>query len=219
VVELPVLGALLGEVLGELLGELLLEEPVPDEVLELPLIPDEVPPAAPDLSKWASHSAREIWPSLLVSTDEKLGDEALLEEPPAEALPDDMLPDEPLELLSDADGEDTDGEEADGDDEDDDGLLDDDEDCATANVERAKSTAAVVTLRVLGMEAPVVGWTNCSQPGASAMPQGQALAQGRCIYCNAPRVIKTSAWTSRASSPSCRWRRRGASPRHPRRSA
>jgi hypothetical protein len=62
-----------------------------------------VPPLAapePDLLKWASHSERETWPSLFLSTDEKLG--ALLEpdmplEPPAaEPLLEDGVLDEPL---------------------------------------------------------------------------------------------------------------------------
>jgi hypothetical protein len=48
---------LLGEVLGEVV---LLPEPVAPEL-------------EPDLLKYASHSEREIWPSLLVSTDEKVG--------------------------------------------------------------------------------------------------------------------------------------------------
>jgi hypothetical protein len=50
-------------------------------VVELPLVPPLAAPA-PDLSKWASHSERETWPSLLVSIAEKLGAEllALLDE-------------------------------------------------------------------------------------------------------------------------------------------
>lgn len=139
----------------------------PDVLLEpLPLIPEDdpdVPPDAPlvpepDLLKCASHSAREICPSLLVSTDEKLGEEALLEElPEAEGREDDDedpdppdAADESVELLPDVDGEEADGVEVEGD-EVDGLLLDDDDDCATANVESAKRTAAVVTLRALGM--------------------------------------------------------------------
>jgi hypothetical protein len=190
--EPPVLGALgLGALVVVpdelLLGELLLEPELLEPELP-PLMPDEpeLPPAAPvelepdlDLLKCASHSAREIWPSLLVSTDEKLGVEELLDEPPA----DDLL-DLSLELLlPEADGEedeDDDGvvavslellPEADGeDDEDDDGVLldeplellpvaegddfdesDDEDDCAAARLDSANNTAAAVMLRVLGI--------------------------------------------------------------------
>jgi hypothetical protein len=71
----------------------------------------------------------------LVSASEKFGADMLLDEPLTEDEP-------PAELLPDVDGVD----------EDDDGLLEDDEDCATANVDSAKSTAAVMMLRVLGMD-------------------------------------------------------------------
>ena len=174
--------------------EVLPDVPAPEPVeLPLPLMPEEpevVPPDAPlelepDLLKWASHSWREIWPSLFVSTDEKLGELALLlEDPLAAGLldePPDDMPEEPPELLPEAAGEDdepdapdepealeesddplevlpdADGEEAAGADED--GLLDDEEeDCATANVESANRTAAVVTLRALGIdESPCSG--------------------------------------------------------------
>jgi hypothetical protein len=67
---------------------------------------------------------------LFVSAAEKFGVEVelLLIEPPADDVDDGVLEDE------------------------DDGVLDDDEDdCATASVDSAKSTAAVVTLRVLDM--------------------------------------------------------------------
>ena len=82
--EAPLLG-----VLGEV-GELLPEPAAPE--LELPLAPELVPPVAPleldpDLLKWASHSEREIWPSLLVSTAEKVGS-AMLELAPLELEPD-----------------------------------------------------------------------------------------------------------------------------------
>lgn len=142
-----------------------------DVLLEpLPLMPDEepdVPPDAPlelepDLSKCLSHSAREIWPSPLVSTDVKLGEEALLEELPEAAGEDEDddpdapdAPAEPVELLPEADGVEVDGDDVEG-------LLDEDEDCATANVESANRTAAVVTLRALGMDGNLlVGWLNC----------------------------------------------------------
>jgi hypothetical protein len=136
-VELPELEplepVLLPEVLGEVLGEV-------DELPELePLVP---PLDAPllDLSKWASHSAREMLPSLLVSTDVKLGAEelALLLEPDA---PDEGEDDEDeegeleLELEPEADGVDGEDEEE---------LL-----CATAMPDRAKSAAAVAALMTL----------------------------------------------------------------------
>jgi hypothetical protein len=73
-------GLLLGElVLGELLlGELLLDVP-PLEELEL----------LPDLLKYASHSCREIDPSLFLSTDENVGVELLELLAPPEALGED----------------------------------------------------------------------------------------------------------------------------------
>ena len=93
-------GLLLGELLlGELLlGELLLEVP-PLEELEL----------LPDLLKYASHSCREIDPSLFLSTDENVGVELLELLAPPEALGED---DEEDEL-----GEDELGEAALGEDE------------------------------------------------------------------------------------------------------
>ncbi len=83
------LGVLLPEVL---LGVLLLG------VLLLP--PEEL---EPDLLKCLSHSARDTWPSLFVSTLEKLGEDMLPEllpdEPPEEVLPDapEDAPDDPVE--------------------------------------------------------------------------------------------------------------------------
>jgi hypothetical protein len=161
------------------LGEVVLDG---DELDELPLMPDElelddgveldegvvldVPPELePDLLKWASHSAREIDPSLFVSTAEKLGAEELLAlEPPL--LDMDGLEDEPLVeldgvVLEDdplADGvvdcEDEVDEEpvAAGDDE-------EDEDCATASVDSANSTAAVMVPTVLSMRFLLGDWT------------------------------------------------------------
>ena len=116
---------------------------------------------------------RDTWPSLFLSTEEKLGlDELLLEpdipleplvlEPPEAALPDDLeVSDEPDELLPDAAGEDEEPDEPDellpdaaGEDEDE--LLPDaageDEDeelCATATLDSANSAAAVAALRTL----------------------------------------------------------------------
>ena len=155
-----------------LLGDLVVapvEPPVEPDVLPLPIepvellplepdVPEElVPPLLelePDLLKCASHSEREIWPSLFVSTDEKLGCEALLllepelgevllDEPPAAPV-DDL----PLDELPLADGEDDELPLADGEAE----LPDDDlSSAATASVERAKSAAAVVTVTVLSI--------------------------------------------------------------------
>ena len=112
-----------------------------------------------------------------MSTDEKLGVEALLDEPPLEELPllpdvegevadgedEDGLLDEPLEeppvaalpdvpapLLPEVEGEVADGE-------DDDGLLDEELDCAEASVDSAKSTAAAVMLRPLGTKTSLHG--------------------------------------------------------------
>jgi hypothetical protein len=132
----PELGAGVGVVLGEV-GEV---------VDELP----EVPPLAapePDLLKWASHSEREIWPSLLLSTAEKFGVE-LLE--PELALPDrpPLAPDAPdvpelVLLLPDAEGVDEDGE-----DEDLSLLVLDEELCAMATLDSANRAAAVAALRI-----------------------------------------------------------------------
>lgn len=136
--------------LPDVLGELLL-----GELDELPLLPL-VPPEAPleDLLKYASHSVRDTWPSLLVSTDVKLGAEEL-------AL---LEPDAPLELEPELDeGELDDGElelepEADGvDGEDEEELL-----CATAMPDRAKSAAAVAALMTLSFNIGQIsfGWVN-----------------------------------------------------------
>lgn len=130
-----------------------------------------LPPLAapePDLLKCASHSARDTWPSLLVSTEEKSGlDDVLLEpdippleplvlEPPEAALPDLEVSDEPDELLPDAAGEDVLDEplpEAAGEDEellpDAAGEDEDEELCATATLDSANSAAAVAALRTL----------------------------------------------------------------------
>ncbi len=161
-VELPLLG-----VLGDLVVAPLDEpEPIepdelppvePDVLPEEPVEPDElVPPLEleePDLLKCASHSLREIWPSLLVSTDEKLGALELLDEPLGELAdelgePPAALDGDELDELPDApvDGE---LDEADG--VEDDELPDLAESAATASVDSAKSTAAEVTLTVLSI--------------------------------------------------------------------
>ena len=152
----PVLGVLGDDVLGDFV----LDELLAGELLELePVLL--LPPAAPDLLKWASHSAREICPSLFVSTDVKLGVEALDELLPEAAGEDDEEPDEPVapdapvELLPDTDGDDEEG------------LLGEEEDCATASDDSANITAAAVMLRVLGMdETPLVGDLQPCKPQA-----------------------------------------------------
>ena len=108
---------------------------------------------------------------MFVSTVEKFGVELLLAEaePPAEDASD-----EDGVLLVDEDGVLDDVE----------GVLDDEDgDCATANVDSAKSTAAVVTLRVLDMDLASDGWTTklAVDLRASDMPpaskEGRAIAQ------------------------------------------
>lgn len=123
-------------VAGELLGE----------VVELP----EVPPLAapePDLLKCASHSERDTCPSLLLSTAEKFGVEAL---EPELALPDrpPLEPDAPELLLPDADGVDE------GEEEDLSLLVLDEELCATATLDSANRAAAVAAVNtfILSME-------------------------------------------------------------------
>jgi hypothetical protein len=147
---LPLLEPELGVGVGVVLGEV---------VDELP----EVPPLAapePDLLKCASHSERETCPSLLVSTDEKLGVDvlepalALPDRPPLEPdalepdAPELLLPEAPelLPLLPDADGVDVDGE-----DEDLSLLVLDEELCATATLDSANSAAAVAALNTFSL--------------------------------------------------------------------
>jgi hypothetical protein len=158
--ELPELPVALPLELPDPMPPLLEPAPLLGEVVELgDVVELLLPPlAAPelDLLKCASHSARDTWPSLLVSTEEKLGvEELLLEpdiplleplvlEPPEAALPDDLeVSDEPDELLPDAAGEDDEEPlpDADG--------VDDEELCATATLDSANSAAAVAALRTL----------------------------------------------------------------------
>ena len=125
-----------------MLGELELGDVEELEPEVLPLMPELVPPLEelePDLLKWASHSEREIWPSLLVSTDEKLGVVLLSELELGEVL-DDEPPAAPVDELPVAEGDE------------DDGLLDDDEEsAATAARDTAKSAAAVVMVTRLSI--------------------------------------------------------------------
>ena len=140
-----------GEV-GEVLPAAPLEPVLGEVLLELPLLPVPVAPLAapaPDLLKCASHSEREIDPSLLLSTDEKLGAEVLVL-----LLPD--MPDELPELPPEADGVEEDAPllpelppVADGVDDDDPLLpllLPDEELWATATLDIASSAAAVAAL-------------------------------------------------------------------------
>jgi hypothetical protein len=95
-------------------------------VVELPEPVEPVAPLAPEpvLPKWASHSEREIRPSLFLSTDENVG---------AEVLELDDIPEEPLAPpLAEPEAEGVDLP-----------LLLDDELCAIATPERANSAAAV----------------------------------------------------------------------------
>ena len=93
-----------------------------------------------------------------MSADEKFGDELVLDEPPADEVS------ELVELEPEAAGV-LEDEEEDGE------LADDEDDCATASVDSAKSTAAVMMLRVLGMEWRL-WWLKKAAPclGASAVP-------------------------------------------------
>lgn len=95
--------------LGDLGAVVLLLLPLPDAPLPevLPLEPLVLPPEAapePDLPKCASHSAREICPSLFLSTDEKLGVEL---DAPLDALGEE----EELDDAPDALGDEEDGDE------------------------------------------------------------------------------------------------------------
>lgn len=147
----PVLGEVeLGDVeLGEVVDEL------PDELPLMPCEPLVVLPLLeePDLLKCASHSEREIVPSLLVSTDEKLGVVALpellelgeLDEPPAALLELGVeLPDFTEPLAAPPVCPWLEAEVGDW------ALPDVDElSAATASPDRTKSAAAVVTVTVL----------------------------------------------------------------------
>jgi hypothetical protein len=187
VLELPELPVELPLELPEPMLPLL--EPAPlvplGEVVELGDVVELLPPLAapllpllplapePDLLKCASHSERDTWPSLFLSTEEKLGvEELLLEpdappleplvlEPPEAALPEDLeVSDEPDELLPEAAGEDDEPDEPDellpdaaGEDDelppDAAGEDEDEELCATATLDSANNAAAVAALRTL----------------------------------------------------------------------
>jgi hypothetical protein len=90
-----------------LLGDVVLLPPLPDapplELLPLePVAPLEAAPEL-DLLKCASHSWRDTWPSLFLSTDEKLGVDAL--EAPLDELGEDELEAPPVALGDEVLGE------------------------------------------------------------------------------------------------------------------
>ena len=158
-VEPPVLGVGL---VGDFGAGALPEEPLPIEPDELPLVPeDELPlepegllvlpllELEPDLLKWASQSEREIVPSLLVSTDEKLGWDAL----GLAALGDVALPDVPPAAPVD--------------------LA---ESAAMASDESANSAAAVVMVTVFSICGSFMGG-ECNLLPASGVP-GRRLSCG-----------------------------------------
>ena len=93
---------------------------------------------------------------MFVSAAEKLGIELLLVEdvPPADDVSElvELEPDEEDGLLVDEDGVLVLLDDDEGVLEDEDGELEDEDDCATASVDNAKSTAAVMMLRDLGMD-------------------------------------------------------------------
>ncbi len=117
---------------------------------------------------------------MFVSAAEKFGVDVLLDDEPLaedgsedDEEEDDGVEEEddgllvvPLELLPETDGVDDDDEDGLVD-----GLLDEDEDCATASVDSAKRTAAVVMLRVFGMDLASSGERNGETLRASAVPQ------------------------------------------------
>jgi hypothetical protein len=79
--------------------------PLPGVVASLPVVPLPVAPAPAPVSdlKCSSHSEREIWPSLFLSTSEKLGI-PVLAPAPAEAPPEalvslEVLPEAPVAAL------------------------------------------------------------------------------------------------------------------------
>jgi hypothetical protein len=183
-------------------------------LLPLPLLPLELPepmlPLAPllgevvalppplllelDLLKCASHSEREIWPSLFESTDEKLGVAVLaLAALPPEAL-DDALGrlDEPVEELPAPAllGEEVlDEPEAAG---------EDDELCAAATPDSANSAAAVAMLTNFRFN---IGWISLGEVGEKLQP---SLMQDTCPDLSLParRLLSRSDATTRASSDS-----------------
>jgi hypothetical protein len=115
---------------------LLVELPAPAEPDEpdepvAPLAPEELEPGL----KCASHSEREMVPSLFLSTDENVGAAVL------EPAPPDDIPDEPLELEPEADGEDL-------------PLLPYGEVCAMAALDRAKRAAAVALVTSFNINNP-----------------------------------------------------------------
>ena len=98
---------------------------------------------------------------MFASAAEKFGEELLLElaEPPADEVLDGLVV---LELddgvLLEVDGV----------------LDEEDDDCATASVDSAKSTAAVVMLSVLRMDSSLLGgWVELHRPGVQWLCRGR----------------------------------------------
>jgi hypothetical protein len=171
------------------------------DVVELLLPPLAAP--EPDLLKCASHSERDTWPSLLVSTEVKLGlDELLLEpdvppleplllEPPEAALPEDLdVSDEPDELLPDAAGEDEDELPPDAAGEDDDEEL-----CATATLDSANSAAAVAALRTLSF--------NMKEPPGKGEGEGTCTPAGCKPRAPTGRALRLRAQLTLATAERC----------------
>lgn len=183
----------------------LLPEPV------LPALPAEEPPLElePDLLKYASHSVFDTWPSLFVSTAEKLGAEALEPEPDM-PLPEEELP------VSDEDEPDAPELELGELDEDEPGELEEPEDpvvalgedeldpltpveplllpllCAHAVVAtKAAATAALISFNVI--EASFEGMKNCDGPSANAVPGRAVRTKGRAAGCGAPDRAQSCA--------------------------
>jgi hypothetical protein len=179
----------------ELLPELPVELPLEPlgEVVELGDVVELLPPLAapePDLLKCASHSERDTWPSLLVSTEEKLGlDELLLEpdippleplllDPPEAALPDLEVSDEPDEPLPDAAGED-----------------EDEELCATATLDSANSAAAMAALRTLSF--------NMKEPPGKGEGEGTCTPAGCKPRAPTARALRLRAQLTLATAERC----------------
>ena len=75
-----------------------------------------------------------------------------------------------VELLAELEPDEADGDDVDEDGVDDEGLVVDEDDCATAAVDSATSTAAVRILRFLGIGKTSDSWETAAASGASAVP-------------------------------------------------
>ena len=135
---------------------------------------------------------------MFVSADEKFGVELLLAD---EVPPADDVSEEPIELELDEDGVDEleDGvllEEDDGVLDEVDGELDDEDDCATASVDSAKSTAAVMMLRDLGMDGASSGLKRTA-PSIACKACAAAPVEGPAVALRATRQREAgySSWS------------------------